>query len=52
MKKYSHAFEWKNVISNQMFIFQTKKEEISPFYSSVFIVVWLIKSQWKKKSKR
>lgn len=39
LKEYSHALEWKNVISNPMFIFQTKKEVTSPFYSNVFNVV-------------
>lgn len=39
MKVYSHALKWKNVISNQMFIFQTKEEVTSPFYSNVFIAV-------------
>lgn len=36
---YSHALEWKNVISNQMFIFQTKEEVTSPFYFNVFTEV-------------
>lgn len=39
MKVYSHALKWKNVISEQMFISQTKEEVTSPFYSNVFIVV-------------
>lgn len=39
MEVYSHALQWKNVISNQMFIFQIKEEVTSPFYSNVFVVV-------------
>lgn len=38
VKVYSHELKYKNVISNQMFIFQTMEEVISLFYSNAFIV--------------